>query len=151
MIEIDVSLQIDAPQENVWNIISKIDNDPKYWCGISSIRNISKNQDVITRELTLVNGSKCFQKVTLFQREGIHIRWTHGPIVGIKDILLTSNGNVTIVAVQINYRLSGVVRLVPKSILEELQFEAEQALALIKQEVEKNHSTYKGIENYELT
>jgi hypothetical protein len=137
VIKIDVRLQINAPQEMVWNVISKIDDDPRYWSGITSIRKISKDRNVITREVNLINGSKCFQKVTLFQGEGIHIRWTRGPIVGIKDILLTCNGNVTILEVQINYRLSGVVRLVPKSILEELQFEAEQAVQLIKQEVEK--------------
>ena len=137
VIKIDVKLQINTPQEMVWDVISKTDNDPSYWKGITSIRRISKDQNTVTREITLVNGSKCYQKVTLFPKEGIHIRWTRGPLVGIKDILLTCNGNASILEVQMIYKLSGVVRLVPKSILEELRFEAEQALQLIKEEVEK--------------
>jgi hypothetical protein len=137
VIKIDVKLQINAPQEMVWDIISKTENDPKYWKGITSIRKSSKDQNVVTREITLINGSKCHQKVTLFPREGIHIRWTRGPMFGIRDLLLTRNGNVSIIEVQMIYTLSGVVRLVPKSIVEELRFEAEQALQLIKEEAEK--------------
>ena len=137
MIKIDVKLKINASQDMVWDVISKIDNDPKYWKGITSIRKVSKDRNVITREIVLINGTRCYQKVTPFPKEGIHIRWTRGPIVGIKDILLTCNGNVTILEVQMNYKLSGVVRLVPKTVIEELRFEAEQALQLVKEEVEE--------------
>ncbi len=136
MIKIETKMQIVASQEKVWNIISKIDDDPRYWKGITYIRNISKNRNVITREVSLANGSKCNQRITLFPREGIHIRYTGGPMVGIKDILLTGIGNVTIIEVQIDCRLSGVVRLIPKSVLEELQTESEFALQLIKEEAE---------------
>ncbi|MGI0073439.1 MAG: SRPBCC family protein [Nitrosotalea sp.] len=142
MAEIDVRIQVNAPQEKVWNVISKVDNDPNYWKGITSIRNISKDRNVITREVTLVNGSKSYQKVILFPKEGIHIRFMKGPIIGIKDILLVNNGNVTILEAQLDYKSSGLTRLIPKSILEELQFEAELALQLIKEEVEEKPSRF---------
>jgi uncharacterized membrane protein len=151
VIKIDVRLQINAPQEMVWNVISKIDDDPRYWRGITTVRKISQDRILVKREITLINGTKCYQKVTLFPREGIHIRWTRGPIVGIKDILLTGIGDVTILEVEMNYTLSGVVRLVPKSIIEELRFEAEQALQLIKEEVEKSLTKpQQRMENYRL-
>jgi hypothetical protein len=137
MIEINVRLRINASREKVWDIISKVNDDQRYWRGISAIRNLTKNRNVITREVSFVNNSKCHQKITLFPKEGIHVRWTSGPIVGIKDILLTGN-NVTILEVQIRYRLSGVVRIVPKSILNELRFEAELASQLIKKEAESS-------------
>jgi len=136
MIKIETKIQIAAPQERIWNIVSRIDNDQHYWKGIKTIINVSKDRNFVTREVSFINGSKCFQKVTLFPREGIHIRYTKGPLVGIKDILLTSTGAATILEVQMEYMLSGVVRLVPKSILEELQSESELALQLIKEEVE---------------
>jgi hypothetical protein len=142
MAEIDVRIKINKPQEKVWNIISKVDNDSNYWKGITSIRNISKDRNVITREVTLVNGTKSYQKVTLFPREGIHIRFTKGPIIGIKDILLVNNGNITILEAQLKYKLSGLTRLVPKNVLEELQFEAELALQLIKDQVEEKPSRF---------
>lgn len=140
MIKIETKIQIAASQDRIWNIVSRIDHDHHYWKGIKSIKNISKDRNFVTREITLINGSRCFQKVILFPREGIHIRYTKGPMVGIKDILLTSMGAATILEVQIEYRLSGVVRLVPKSILEELQSESELALQLIKEAVEETPS-----------
>ena len=137
MFQIDVRLQINAPQQMVWDVISKIDDDPRYWWRINSVKKISEDRIFVKREITLVNGAKCYQIVTLFPREGIHIKWTRGPIVGIKDVLLTCNGNVTILEVKMNYTLSGAVKLVPKDVVEELRFEAEQALNLIKEEAEK--------------
>ena len=137
MIRIETKIQIAASQERIWGIVSKIDKDAHYWKGIKSIKNISKDRNFVIREISLINGSKCFQKITLFQREGVHIRYTKGPMVGIKDILLTSTGSSTILEVQMEYKLFGVVRLVPKSILEELQYESELALQLIKEEAEE--------------
>jgi hypothetical protein len=40
MVEIKVSAQIGAPLESVWNIISKVDDDPKFWNLTKKIRNI---------------------------------------------------------------------------------------------------------------
>lgn len=137
VIRIDVRLQINAPKKIVWDVISNIDYDPCYWWGISSIGKTSQDRIFVRREINLINGAKCHQKVTLFPREGIHIKWTRGPITGIKDLLLTCSGNATILQVQMNYTLSGPVQLVSKDIVEELRFEAEQALRLIKEEAEK--------------
>lgn len=136
MIEIDAKIQINAPQEKVWKIISKIDNDHTYWKGITRIRNISKEQNVITRYVFLGKDSKCQQRVILFPKEGIHIKWLKGPIMGIKDILISGHGNTTTLEIQMNYTLSGVVGLFSKNTTKELQSEANLALQLIKEELE---------------
>ena len=43
MAEIEVSVEISAPVDRVWEVISDIDNEPKFWRGTKEIRNISKN------------------------------------------------------------------------------------------------------------
>lgn len=129
-------LQVNAPFEKMWNIISKVDNDPNYWKSIIRIRNTSRDRNTITREIHLSNGSKCQQKITLFSKEGIHIQWTKGPIVGTKDIMLIDNGSTTIIRIQINYKLGEVAGGGSASVLDELQSEAEHALQLIKKQVE---------------
>lgn len=138
MIEISVKLQVYASQDKVWGVISEIDDDPKYWKGIESVRNLSWDHGTIKREVTLFNGNKCNQKIILFPKEGIHVRWIRGPVTGIKDIMLTRNGDATIIEVQISYNLSGAVRLVSRQVLEELRKEAELALQLIKEKVEND-------------
>ncbi|NHI03958.1 hypothetical protein DYY67_1028 [Candidatus Nitrosotalea sp. TS] len=136
MVEIDAKIQINATQEKVWKIISKIDNDPTYWKGITRIRNISKEQNVVTRYVFLGKDNKCQQRVILFPKEGLHIKWLKGPIIGIKDILLSAHGNTTTLEIQMNYTLSGVVGLFSKNTTKELQSEADLALQLIKEELE---------------
>ncbi len=128
-------LQVNATFEKIWNIISKIDNDPNYWKNIISIKNISRDRNTVTRDIRLSNGSKCQQKITLFPKEGIHIQWTKGPIVGTEDIMIIDNGGIVIIRIQINYKLE-VACDKSASVLEELQSEAEHALQLIKKQAE---------------
>ncbi|MGI0086501.1 MAG: SRPBCC family protein [Nitrosotalea sp.] len=136
MVEIDARILINAPQEKVWKIISKIDNDPTYWKGTTDIRNISKEQNVITRYVFLGKDNKCQQRVMFFPKEGVHIKWLKGPITGVKDILLSSHGNTTTLEIQMNYKLSGVAGLFSKNTTNNLQRETDLALQLIKEESE---------------
>lgn len=136
MVEVDIMLQVNASFEKIWNIISKVDNDPNYWKSISCIRNTSRDGNTIIRKVQLSNGSKCQQKITLFPKEGIHVQWMKVPIIGTKDIMLVDNGSTTIIRVQINYKLGKVTRARSTNILNELKSEAEYALQLIKKQVE---------------
>jgi len=145
MIEVDVMLKINTTFEKVWSIISNVDNDHNYWKKIVRIKNISRDRNVVVREIYMSSGSKYHQKITLFPKEGMHIRWTKGTITGIKDIMLIDSGNTTIIRVQISYKPRGAVRIGSRDILEELQSEAENALELIKKEAEFN--PYNTIKN----
>ncbi|HJT10675.1 MAG TPA: hypothetical protein VJ771_07820 [Candidatus Nitrosotalea sp.] len=138
MIEVDVMLKVNTTFEKVWNIISDVDNDHKYWKEIVQIKNTSRGRNVVVREIYMSNGSKYHQKITLFPKEGIHIRWTKGTITGIKDIMLIDSGNTTVIRVQISYKPRGAVRIGSRDILEELQSETENALEMIKKEAERN-------------
>lgn len=145
MIEVDVMLKINTTFEKVWSIISNVDKDHNYWKKIVRIKNISRDRNVVVREIYMSSGSKYHQKITLFPKEGMHIRWTKGTVTGIKDIMLIDNGNTTVIRVQISYKPRGAVRIGSRGILEELQSEAENALELIKKEAEFN--PYNTIKN----
>ena len=47
MVTIEVSVEISAPIDKVWDIVSDIDNEPKFWKGTKEVRNISKDGDKI--------------------------------------------------------------------------------------------------------
>lgn len=136
MNEINSKIKINASQEKVWKIISEIDNDPAYWKGITRLRNISKEQNVITRDVFLSGDNKCQQRVILFPKEGIHIKWLRGPIIGVRDILLSAGQNMTMLEVQMTYTLCGVVKMFSKNTAKDLQKEVNLALELIKEESE---------------
>ena len=136
MVEIKVKVQIDAPLEKVWDVISQVNDDPKFWTLTKSIRNLSRQGNETEREVIVGKTDICHQKVTLLPKEAIHIVWTKGVITGTKDIVLTSLGNRTLLEVEMNYTISGLASLFPRRNAEELQIEAEVAVDLIKEKVE---------------
>ncbi|MHB8603257.1 MAG: hypothetical protein ACYC9R_11550 [Nitrosotalea sp.] len=128
---------INSTAKKVWSVISAIERDPYFWKGMTRVRNKSRDGNVFTREVILSNSDKCYQKIILFPMEGIHVRWTRGSLTGIKDILLTQVGNQTLLAVEMNYTIKGIAQLRSRYISEELRNEAELALQLIKEDIEK--------------
>ena len=73
-------------QEKVWDVISDIDNEPKFWKGTKEVRNISKDGNCISREITIAfRDQKCLQEVTIVPKETIKAVFTEGVIVGEKS------------------------------------------------------------------
>ncbi|HSB57523.1 MAG TPA: SRPBCC family protein [Nitrosopumilaceae archaeon] len=140
MVEIKVRVQIDSPVEKVWNIISEIDNDRTFWKGLASIRNISREGNEITGEVTFGTSNKCMQTVTLFPKEKRSTKWTGGIFAGTKDMVLTPVGNGTQLEVLIRYDLSCMARFMSGKITKDLQFEADEAVRLMKESAEGNSS-----------
>ncbi|HJU13676.1 MAG TPA: SRPBCC family protein [Candidatus Nitrosotalea sp.] len=136
MVEIKVKVQIEAPVEKVWDVISRVDDDPKFWTLMKAIRNISKNDNEISREVTLGKTEKCSQTISLIPREAIHVHWTKGVIQGVKDFALMPLGNGTLLEISMNYKISGPARFFPGRVTDELHMEAEFAVDLIKEQAE---------------
>ena len=138
MAEIRASVEINAPLEKVWNIISDLDNEPKFWKGTKEIRNISKENNIVTREVTIAfKDSKCMQTVTLYPKEKIHAEFTKGIINGTKTVSLQQEGNSTHLEAVWNIKLSGMMGMFTGMVKKHIQSGTEQALQSIKQEAEK--------------
>lgn len=136
MDQISAKIKIDASPDQVWKIVSETDNDKEYWTGMRHIRNLSKEQNVITREVFLDGDNRCRQRIILFPKEGVHIKWLKGPITGIKDIMISKVGRDTMLEVHMSYKLSGIIGLFSTNASEHFQREAEVALQLIKEKSE---------------
>ena len=140
MIEITTKILINAKPSQVWKVVSEINNDSQFWKGIKKARRPFKDGNMLNREITLQNLEKCRQKIMLFPKDGIHIRWDKGPINGTKDIMIIPMGRQTLLQVEINYKIKGVAKLFSSDLSKQLLNEAELALQLIKEEVEKNEN-----------
>lgn len=136
MVEIKVRVQINASQERVWHIISNIDNDSCFWRGITSIRNLSREGNVITREIVLGADNRCIQQLVIYPKEEISIRWVKGVIAGKKSILLAPMGHTTLLEVQMNYKFSNISNPASKRLAALFQNEAEFAVEMIKEKSE---------------
>ena len=138
MVQIHASVEIDASLDKIWSIVSDLDSEPKFWKGTKEVRNISKEGNIITREVTIAfKDSKCMQTVTLYPKEKIQIQFTKGVIEGTKTLTLTQIGNKTRLEVLWDMKLAGMMGMFTGMIKKHIQSGSEQALESIKQEAQR--------------
>ncbi len=138
MAQIQASIEINAPLEKVWNIVSDLDSEPKFWRGTKEIRNISKDGNVVNREITIAfKDSKCLQTVTIYPKEKIQAQFTKGIIHGTKTITVASQGSKTKLDAIWDIKLSGMMSMFTGMIKKHIQSGTEQALQSIKEEAER--------------
>ncbi|HZE78659.1 MAG TPA: SRPBCC family protein [Nitrososphaeraceae archaeon] len=108
---IQVGAELSAPLDKVWNIISDIDNEPKYWYGTKYIKNSVKNGNVIEREVIIAfKNSTCKETVVLEDKKSVKIKITDGPINGTKTIIINPIGDTkTKIDVIWNIKVTGLL------------------------------------------
>ena len=135
---IEISTEINASSDKVWDIISDIDNETKYWKGTKQIRNISKEGNKITREITLVfRDSKCMQEITLSPKEKIEAVFTDGLLKGTKTIILKPKEKGVSLEAVWDIKLSGMMGMFTGIVKKHIRNGTEQALQSIKEEAER--------------
>ena len=138
MAEIKASMEIDAQIDKVWDIVSDIDNEPKFWKGTKEIRNISKNENLVNREITIAfRDQKCMQEVKLQPKEKIETVFTKGIIDGTKIITLAAKDGKTLLSVKWDIKLTGMMGMFTGMIKKHIESGTVQALQKIKEEIER--------------
>jgi len=138
MAEIKASVIINSSQEKIWDVISDIDNEPKFWKGTKEVRNISKNENHISREITIAfRDQKCMQEVTIHPKDMIEAKFTKGIIVGEKTVTIKKQDDKGYELEAIwNVKLSGKMSMFTGIIKKHIKSGTQQALEEIKKEVE---------------
>ena len=138
MITVNASREMSAPVDRIWNIVADIDNEPKYWRGTKTVKNISKAENKIEREVTIAfRDSKCRQTVLLNPQKSIEIMITEGPIRGTKTVTLSPLGNLkTRVDVVWNIKLTGFLSIFTGMVKKHIAEGTEEALFRIAKAVE---------------
>jgi carbon monoxide dehydrogenase subunit G len=138
MTEINASREISAALDRVWNIISDVDSEPRYWRDLHAVYNISRNGNVIEREVTVgFRNSKSRQIVELHPKRSIEVTLTEGPMTGNRIITLVQSGDETTrVSVSWDVRLSGIPLLFRGVVRERIAEGTEEALDRIARAVQ---------------
>jgi len=137
MVEIKASVIINSTLDKIWNVISDINNEPEFWKGTKSIRNISQEGNTTKREITIAfKDKKCLQDVTLYPKEKVEAVFTKGIINGRKTVSIQEIDNEYEVEAVWDIKLSGMMGMFTGMIKNHIQSGTEQALAEIKREVE---------------
>jgi ribosome-associated toxin RatA of RatAB toxin-antitoxin module len=138
MIIVNASREISAPVDRIWNIVADVDNEPKYWRGTKTVKNISKAENKVEREVTIAfKDSKCRQTVLLNPKKSVEIMITAGPIRGTKTVLLNPLDNQkTRVDVVWNIKLAGFLGLFTGVVKRHIAEGTDEALVRIAKAVE---------------
>ena len=138
MATIEVKIGINATVDKVWDIISDIDNEPKFWKGTKEIKNISKEGNTVYREITIAfRDQKCMQEVTLEPKRRIKAKFTKGIINGEKIMTVTLKEDKVILYTTWDMRLTGVMGMFTGMIKKHIKSGTEQAMQSIKEEIER--------------
>jgi len=136
---IDTSIGINAPIDRVWDIISDLDNEPKFWRGTKETRIISRDGNVVTREITIAfRDSKCMQKITIQPKEKIYAEFTKGIIKGSKTLTLKPKDGSSLLEANWDVKMSGLAGMFTGMIKKHIRSGTEQALESIKQKAENS-------------
>jgi uncharacterized protein YndB with AHSA1/START domain len=147
--EIRATREISAPIDQVWNVVSDIDNETKYWFTFKAIKNINKTAINMTantteREVTLAAGplgeTITHQFVTVNSEQFVvQTNITEGPVTGTRLLTLnpsSSNTNATKIDVLWNVDLSGIPIFGRGFAKDGIMRTTEEALSNIAAEVE---------------
>jgi len=136
---IDTSIDINASVDKVWDIISDLDNEPKFWKGTKETRIISRDGNVVTREITIAfRDSKCMQKITIQPKEKIYAEFTKGIIKGSKTLILKPKDDSSLLEANWDVKMSGLAGMFTGMIKKHIRSGTEQALESIKQKAENS-------------
>ena len=139
MATIDTSIGINAPVDRVWDIISDLDNEPKFWKGTKETRIISRDGNVVTREITIAfRDSKCMQKINIQPKEKIYAEFTKGIIKGSKTLTLKTKDDSSLLEANWDVKMSGLAGMFTGMIKKHIRSGTEQALESIKQKAESS-------------
>ena len=146
--EIKASREISASIDRVWNVVSDIDNETKYWSTFKAIKNINMTASNMTantteREVTLVTGplgeTITHQFVTVNPEQFVvETNITEGPVTGNRILTLSpsSNANATRIDVFWNVDMSGIPIFGKDFAKDGIMRTTEEALGRIAAELE---------------
>ena len=138
MATIEVEIEINSTIDKVWDVVSDIDNEPKFWKGTKEVKNISKEGNTINREITIAfRDQKCLQQVKIYPKEKIEARFTKGIIAGEKIISITAKGEKIILSTYWDIKLTGMMGMFTNIIKKHIKSGTEQAMQSIKEEIER--------------
>jgi len=136
---IDVHIDIISSVDKVWDIISDLDNEPEFWKGTKETKIISREANVITREIVIAfRNSKCMQKITIYPKEKIHAEFTKGILKGSKTIIVKPREGGSLLEVNWDIKMSGLSGMFPGMIKKHIKGGTEQALQSIKLKAESS-------------
>jgi hypothetical protein len=131
------SREMRASLDRLWEIVSYVDNEPEYYDGLKSVKNVSKVGNVIEREVVVGNlEHEGRQTVTLNPKKFVEVKMTEGPMIGTRVTTLTPMTDSR-TRVDVSWRIQFRVPIFVRGMVKrEVEKGTENALERIAEEAE---------------
>jgi ribosome-associated toxin RatA of RatAB toxin-antitoxin module len=139
MVNFHTAKKMNASVSEVWKILSDLNREPEFWHGTKSIKNISKSDKMVEREVVIAfKNSICRETVTIDPMKSITTQIIDGPIKGKKVIVINPDGDqASVVDVEWDIRISGFMGIFSKMVKKHILEGTNDALDRISKVVEK--------------
>jgi ribosome-associated toxin RatA of RatAB toxin-antitoxin module len=139
MVNFHTAKKMNASVSDVWKILSDLNREPEFWHGTKSIKNISKSDKMVEREVVIAfKNSICRETVTIDPMKSITTQIIDGPIKGKKVIVINPDGDqASVVDVEWDIRISGFMGIFSKMVKKHILEGTNDALERISKVVEK--------------
>jgi ribosome-associated toxin RatA of RatAB toxin-antitoxin module len=137
MTSISKSRVMRASLDTLWGIVSDVDNEPKYYDGLKSVKNLSKVGNVVEREVVVgYLKHEGRQTVTLDPKKSVEVKMTKGPMIGTRLTTLSPMADSN-TRVDVSWRIEfSVPAFVRGMVKREVEKGTENALDRIAREAE---------------
>jgi carbon monoxide dehydrogenase subunit G len=137
MVAFNDSTEVPAPLDRVWDIVADVDNEPRYYPGLNTVKNISRSGNVIEREVTVgFRDSRGRQTVVLHPKESVEVTMTEGPMTGTRIVKLSPSGDKTKVDISWDFELVGIPLLFRGNVKNQIMKGTREALDRIVRAVQ---------------
>jgi ribosome-associated toxin RatA of RatAB toxin-antitoxin module len=146
MTTINKNREVSAPGDLVWNIISNMDNEQKYWPILKDIKVLNRDGNTIEREATIMRGpfgnAKSLQTVIIDPKEkSITVNMTEGPMRGTRKTTLDYLDEYkTKIEVAWEFEMKGVPGFALGNVEDGISKTTEKALTKIAEDAESSES-----------
>ena len=135
MVSINKSVDIGAPVDRIWDIVSDVDKDPEYWTGMSLIKNTVRSGNFVERDAKVgFMGHEGHQVIKLIPKESVDLSMTSGPLKGSRTVKLNPlQYDRTRVEIAWDFEFSGVPVFARGFVKSQIERATSEALAKISQ------------------
>lgn len=141
MITLSKSREVSATIDEVWNMISNVDNEQRYWPQLKNVKILNRKGNRIEREATVTRGpigdAKSLQTLILNPKKSTILTMTKGPMLGTRKVALeVSNEHGVKVDVIWEFELRGVPEFAQGFVKDSISEATDKALTMITEEAE---------------
>ena len=142
VIKVSKTREFAASIDRIWNMISNLRNEKRYWPLIKDSKILKRTANTIEREATILRGPlgdvKSVQTLSMVPKKSITLRMIQGPLIGTRKIIIGSLGsNRTRVEIIWEFELQGIPRFAESFVKDRISRVTEDALSQMAKETEQ--------------